>query len=110
MEKEAPYPAPHFMGHEDTYCAEQHARHFPEPGQTIIDHILYLKDTFQYYCPIYIKVLRVAYKKHKRFPYSRHQDCNYMTQYMIRIASHSQLFNITALQIIQYIASEMCIQ
>jgi hypothetical protein len=33
-----------------------------------------------------------------------------MTQYMLRIASHTQLSTITALQIIQYIASEMCIQ
>jgi len=35
VKTKAPQPAKEFhayMGHEDTYRAKQHARHYPEPG------------------------------------------------------------------------------
>ena len=34
------------MGHEHTYRAQQHTRHCPEPGQTTVDHIIYLTSHF----------------------------------------------------------------
>jgi len=42
-EERSSLATPHFMGHEDTYRADQQARHFPEPGQTVIRSYLVSK-------------------------------------------------------------------
>ena len=51
-----------------------------------------------------------SYKEQERFPDSRRQDCNVMTECIKRIANHSQLCSLSAELFSQYLASEMGIR
>jgi hypothetical protein len=85
-----------------------------EPGYgkkfETLDDLLQSSVAYGHNDALEVGLASTSYREHHRFPYWRIQNCNDMTECLIRIANNDQMCTISAPRVSQYTASEMGIR